>query len=69
MKARLFLTMAALWMAVGFVLSRILFGIHFHGISESPASAALIFHFSLPIFFYGWIVPAALGFWLLWTKK
>jgi hypothetical protein len=69
MKARLFLTMAALWIVLSLVLSRIPFGIHFRGNTISPNIAALIFSLITPVLFYGWIVPTALGFWLLWTKK
>ena len=69
MKARLFLTMAALWIILSLVLSRIPFGIHFRTSMISPDIAALIFHFSVPVLFYGWIVPTVFGFWLLWTKK
>ena len=70
MKSRLFFMIAAAWMAVAFVLGRAsLFGIHFHGSPDNPAILALIFQFSLPVLFYGWIFPTVLGFWLLWTKR
>jgi hypothetical protein len=69
MKGYCFLVIGAWWGAVATVLSRTMFGIHFHRGAVNPATAAMIFRLGLPVLFYGWIVPTALGVWLVWAKK
>jgi len=63
-----FLVIGALWVTVAIVLRRTGFGIHFHG-TVNPATVTMIFRLVFPVLFYGWIVPTAIGVWLLWAKK
>jgi hypothetical protein len=67
MRGYYFLILGAVWIGVAGILDRVVFGIHLHG--WSPATAAMFFRLIPPVLFYGWIVPAALGFWLIWAKK
>ena len=69
MKGLFFLAIGALWITVALLLSGASFGIHWWKGALNPASVGMILRLALPVLFYGWTVPIALGFWLLWAKK
>lgn len=69
MKAYVCLAIGALWLAVAIFLSRTGFGIFVRNGVLSPATLAIVFRIELPIIFFGWAVPAALGLYLLLKKR
>ena len=61
----------ALWIiaAVLFGLGRFSFGVSLPKGTVNPVTAATIFSVALYLVTFGWIVPIALGLWLLWAKN
>jgi hypothetical protein len=71
MKAYFCLAIGALWiiMAVLFSFGRFSFGISWPKGTVNPATVATIFGLTPYLIVFGWIVPTALGLWLLWARK
>jgi hypothetical protein len=69
MKAYLFFIIAVLWIAIAVILSRTGFSFFWPKGTLNSATVAMIFRLEIPVIFFGWIVPIALGLWLLWAKK
>jgi hypothetical protein len=70
MKAYFFLVIGALWIivAVLFSLGRFSFGISWPKGTVNPAIITTIFRLTPHVIVLGWIVPTALGLWLLARK-
>ena len=72
MKASYVLVVAAIWIALAIALrTGLVTGIHvhFHKGMVNPDIAWAILRFVPSLIFFGWIVPTALGLWLLWARK
>jgi hypothetical protein len=69
MKAYIFLVLGVVWIAVAIVLRWNIFVITWPKGTVNPDTVSIIFRLALPVIFFGWIVPTALGLWLLWAKK
>jgi hypothetical protein len=69
MKAYIFLVLGVVWIAVAIGLRWNSFVITWPKGTVNPATVAIIFRLALPVIFFGWIVPTALGLWLLWANK
>lgn len=69
MKAYLFLATGVLWIIIAAILGRASFGFTFPKGAIDPATAAMIFRLAVPILFFGWTVPTALGLWFLVAKR
>jgi hypothetical protein len=69
MKAYLFLAIGVLWIAIAVILNRTGWSFFWRKGAISPATAAMILRLAPPIFSFGWIVPTALGLWLLVAKR
>ncbi len=64
------LILGGLWLAVAIFLSRTGFSIFWpKGVFDPAKAAVIFFRIVVPVLFFGWIAPTALGLWLLWTKK
>jgi hypothetical protein len=71
MKAYFFLIIGALWIIIAafFSLGRFSFGVYWQKGTVNPAIITTIFRLTPYVVVFGWIVPTALGLWLLWTRK
>lgn len=71
MKAYFCLAIGALWviMAVLFSFGDFSFGISWPKGTVNPATITRIFGLIPHVIVFGWIVPTALGLWLLWARK
>ena len=72
MKPYFCFAIGALWIivAVPFSLGRFSFGISWPGAgTANPVTVAKIFGLTFYLIVFGWIVPIAVGLWLLWARK
>lgn len=71
MKPHFCFAIGALWIiaAVLFSLGKFSFGIFWPKGTVNPAAVAKIFSLTPYLIVFGWIVPIALGLWLLSAKK
>lgn len=71
MKAYFFLVIGALWiiMAILFSLGRFSFAVAWPKGTVNPAMINTIFRLTLPLIVFGWIIPTAVGLWLLRARK
>ncbi|SPF37970.1 exported hypothetical protein [Candidatus Sulfotelmatobacter kueseliae] len=69
MKAYLFLAFGALWLTLSVLLRRTGYASFWPKGALDPDTVARVFRVMLPILFFGWIAPTALGLWLLWSKR
>jgi hypothetical protein len=71
MKPYFCFAIGALWIivAVLFSFGRFSFGIRWPKGTINPATVAKILSLTPYLIVFGWIVPIALGLWLLWAKK
>jgi hypothetical protein len=69
MKAYFFLAVAALWLTIAIVAGRTGFSVFWPKGAISFASVEVISRWMVPLLFFGWLAPTALGLWLLSTKK
>jgi hypothetical protein len=70
MKAYFYLASGTLWIIIAVLYSfgRFSFGITWLKGTVNPATIAAIFNLIPYIIVFGWIVPTALGLWLMWNR-
>ena len=68
-RAYLFVAFGVLWLTLSVLLRRTMWSVFWQEGAPDPATVARVFAVMEPILFYGWIVPTALGLWLLWSKR
>lgn len=71
MKPYFYFVTSALWIivAVLFSFGRFSFGISWSKGTVNPVTVAGIFSLTSYLIVFGWIVPIALGLWLLWARR
>lgn len=71
MKAYFLLGLGAIWIIVAILFRFVGLGfiIAWPKRTINPATINTFFRLTLPLIVFGWIVPTALGLWLLWVKR